>query len=103
MLCDRLILEPNLSRCLEQAVRTDDIRLDERIGSVNRAIHVGFGCEVHDRIDPFLPQQLLDQRAVPDVSLHEPQRGVGAHGLKICQIARVGQRVQNHQTVLRVT
>ena len=38
---------------------------------------MGFGGEVHDRVDPMLAQQRADQPAIADVAMDEDMPGFG--------------------------
>src|SRR5882762_11955685 len=78
MSIERALLEPDLARRFEHRVSADDVRFDKDVRSLNRSVHVRLCREVHDRVDPFLAQQLLDERRVADVSLHKPKSRVSA-------------------------
>jgi len=65
------VSDPRVAGRLEQRKSTNQICLDERCRPRNGAIHVGLGCEMHDRVDGPPANDLVDQFAVGDVTLHE--------------------------------
>jgi hypothetical protein len=57
---------------------------------------MALGGEVHDGAWAVLGQQLVHQRPVADVALHQGVTGVAAQGGQILWVAGVGQGVQGH-------
>jgi hypothetical protein len=55
---------------------------------------MALGREVHHRPRAVFRQQAVDQRAVPDVALHEGVPGVALQGGQVLEVARVGQGVE---------
>ena len=78
-------------RGIQQSLRADHVRLDERTGVEHRAVDVALGGEVHDRVDAG--QHLVELRCVEDVAVHERvARRVGDR-LEVGEVARVGEGV----------
>src|SRR6266480_3568412 len=90
----RPVFGPNRARCLQQLVGSPDVRINERIGTVNRAVHVRLGGEMHDRVDAFPLDDVAHRVTVANVALHERELLVVCHGLETRQIAGIGQSVQ---------
>ena len=83
---------------LEDRVRADQVRLDERLRVVQRVVHVRLGREVHDHV--ALADQAVDERRVADVAVHELDLVLDR--LQALAVARVGQGVEHDHLVLRV-
>ncbi|MNG19518.1 hypothetical protein D3C84_1036850 [compost metagenome] len=60
---------PVLTSNLQQSVGTDDIGFDEFSRSVDRAIHVGLGGQVHYRIRLLLAKHPFDLGTVTNIHL----------------------------------
>ena len=83
---------------LEDRVGADQVGLDERLGVVQRVVDVRLGREVHDGV--ALRDELVDQRAVADVAVHELDLVLDR--LQALAVAGVGERVQHDHLVLGV-
>lgn len=69
-----------------------DIRLNEGGRSQNGAIHMALRSQVQDGIHPL--QELLDQRAIAYVPVHEGVPGVALHLHQIGKVPGVGEEIQ---------
>ena len=85
---------PQLARGLEQRVCAEDVGAQERLGVVDRAVDVGLGGEVHDRVDAT---GAVDRRAhggrVADAALHEAVARVLGDRQQVLEVAGVGELV----------
>jgi len=103
VLCWRVVaVEPNTARRLQQIVRANNIRIDKRGGTGDRPIHVRLGRKMHDRVNVFLTQECLNHVPIDDVAFHESIIIVAGHGLQAGKIARVRERIENDESILRV-
>ncbi|MPM69922.1 hypothetical protein SDC9_116870 [bioreactor metagenome] len=92
---------PVLARRFEQAKGAHHIGLDEILGPVDRTIHMRFGRKIHNRARLMLFEQTLDQCRVSDITLDEMVARIALQGLKVLQIARVGELVNvDHRLVV---
>jgi len=85
---------PVVARGLEQCECPHDIGLDELTGTVDRAVDVAFGGEVHHRIGLVLGQKRGHQRSIADVAMHEHVVRVALQRRQRMQVAGVGQGVE---------
>jgi hypothetical protein len=60
---------------------------------------MALGGEVHDGARAVLGQQLVHQRPVADVALHQRVTGIAAQGGQVLRVAGVGQGVQRHHRI----
>src|SRR3546814_16165693 len=83
----RSTIQPRRLRRLQQAVRADDIGIDESIGAVDRPVDMAFGREVHDRIDRSIGQQPGDEVVIADIAMDErsEERRVGKECVNTCR------------------
>ena len=81
------------SRFFEQAERAIYIGADEVVRSLNRAIDVALGREVHNRLRPMRDQQLCNEFAIANVTLQKPVSPVRSDAGQIRGISRVGQLI----------
>jgi len=65
--------QPYLTRRFEQTVGAHDIGLDKGIRAVDGPVDMRLGGKMHDRIDAFLTQQVLDPFAVADITVDESE------------------------------
>ena len=96
------ILRPHCPRCLQQLVRAPNVRVDERIRTMNRSIDVGLGGEMHDGVDAFSLEDVPHRIAVPDVTLHKCESLVLGDRLQTRHVSGVGKRVQADDFIGRV-
>ncbi|MNM86486.1 hypothetical protein D3C81_986380 [compost metagenome] len=66
----------------EQGVSADDIGLDERRRAIDRTVHMGLGCQVHDRFGLEALKHSADRRRVGDIGLDEFITGVAGDALQ---------------------
>ena len=92
---------PDPPRRLEQRVGADHVRPDEFVRAQDRAVHVRFGCEMHDRRDPVIPQRPLDCAFVADIGVNETIPGVGRGPVETALVARIRERVEVDDTPRR--
>jgi len=81
---------------LEQLERAEHVGLHERVGAVDRAVDVGLGREVDDRVRAVAREQVGDERAVADVAAHERVARVAADRREVAEVPRVGELVEVH-------
>jgi hypothetical protein len=90
------------ARRLEQGVRAVDVRADEGLGVVDRAVDVGLGGEVHDDVDPVFGDGALDGVMIADVRVNKPiARIVGDVG-QVREVAGIRQLVEDDDDIVRV-
>ena len=85
---------------VEEDRRALDVRLHERTGVEQRAVHMGFGREVDDGVD--VPGYAVDRGPITDVAADELQPAVPAQVAEILLRPGVGQLVQHRDPQLRV-
>lgn len=83
----------------EQAEGSNEIRLDELLRIVDRAVHVRLGGKVHHRINRMLPQQRSDQVPVADVAADKHVPRVRLHRGETGAVSRIGELVKRHHTL----
>ena len=87
-------LRPILLGAVEQAEGADDVRLDERLGRIDGAVHVRLGGKVDHRVDRVLGEEAGHEGRVADVALRKDiTRAAGEVG-EVGGIAGVGQRIE---------
>ncbi|KAG9613234.1 hypothetical protein KCV01_g1332, partial [Aureobasidium melanogenum] len=85
---------PVVSRCLEQAQRTRDVRLHEGGRSVDGPIDVRLGGEVHDGMGAVGRQKIPYEAPVADVAMDEQVTVIALEGGQCPQVAGIRQFVQ---------
>ncbi len=85
---------PVAAHGFEQPEGAEHVGLDEVLGPVDGAVHVGFGREVDDGARLVLGQQAVDQRAVADVALHEDVVRIALERRQGLEVAGIGQLVE---------
>ena len=88
-------LDAELAGRVEQRARADHVGAGEGFLVVDRAVDVGLGGEVDDRVDPL--HRLADRRRVLDRALDE----AGALG-QVLAPAREGELVEDGHLALRL-
>ena len=79
---------------LQQFERAHDVRADESTGVADRAIDVGLGGKVDDRLAFVASQQIAEEGPVRDVPLHKDVlRRIAPLGQRV-EAGGVGQQVQ---------
>ncbi|MNC00260.1 hypothetical protein D3C75_475820 [compost metagenome] len=78
----------------EQAVSADDIGLDEVRWSVDGAIHMGFGRQVHYRCGLKLAKHHIERSTVADIYLIEAIAWRIGHRSQRLEIASIGKFVE---------
>ncbi|MNE16219.1 hypothetical protein D3C80_1091580 [compost metagenome] len=86
----------------EQGVSADDVGLDERGRAVDRPVHMGLGCQVHDRPRLKAFEHGADGCRVGDIGLDEFVSGVVGDALQRFEVAGVGQLVEVEHFVFGV-
>ena len=87
-------LHPRLSRRLQQHLRAGNVRLHEDPRPEDAAIDVALRGQVQDGIDRVLPDQVLDQLGVRDVSADEDVSRILPEVRDRLRVACVGQLVE---------
>ena len=88
---------PIMARGIQETQRAGDIRLHERLGRVDRAIHMRLGGEIQHGIDLMLGEQSRNQFLVPDITLLKNIARIGGEVREVGGIARVGEQVEIDQ------
>ncbi len=78
---------------LEQAEGAHEVGHDEVLGTINAAIDVALGSEVHHGVDLVLAEQAGEERSVQDVALNEDVARIVLECGEIGEITRVGELV----------
>ena len=97
-----IALDAVLTAGIHQDRGADDVGLKKDGGILNAAVHVAFGCEVHDDVGLFLFKDAVNRLAVADVRLAETEVFFLEHGGQGREVARVSQFVNADNTVLGV-
>src|SRR5947208_16388521 len=74
--------------------------MNERVGAVDRAIHMALRGEIDDRADVVKLQEPQRQIKVADIAFHERVAIVTLDRYKVLQIARVGELIEVHDGLL---
>lgn len=90
---------PGLARDIEQSIGADHVGLNKWSGTVDRAIHMGFRRQVHDRVGLPGGEHLAHRGMIGDVGAD--QGVVVARALQRLFRGRVGQFVNIDNTVIR--
>jgi hypothetical protein len=77
---------------VEQCLRAEHVRGDERGDAGDRAIDVRLGGEVHDEV--MAGDDLIDDKCIADVAVDKPQAWVVAHRCEVVHVSRIRQVVQ---------
>ena len=85
-----------LARRVEELEGAHDVGLDERLGAVDRAVHVALGGEVQDGVGPVVADHLLHRRPIRDVRLDEVEAVAPGAVREALEVARVGELVDDH-------
>src|SRR5262245_5669294 len=87
----------------EEPSRPDDVRLDERLRPVDRAVDMALGGEVDDDVRIEDLESTFERETVADVSLNEAVPLVTRDGIERAQVAGVGQLVEvQHAMIARL-
>ena len=82
------------SRFLQQTESAVDVGANEIVGTMNRPVHVAFGCKMHNSARALALQKGSYQVAFDDIALLKPVRRVLGDGFKIARIPGIGQFVE---------
>ena len=93
------LIQPDFFRRFQQCVRADNIGFDKGVRAGNGSVNVGFGGEMNKGISLLFAQQTFHQVLLQDITLHKAEPLVAFDGIQTGDIARVGQSIQNHQSV----
>src|SRR5579859_8177949 len=88
---------------LEQRVGADDVGVYEGIRTIDGAVHVGLGGEMHHRVDGAFAHQLVHQRLIADVAVHEAETLAPFQPCQVEAAAGIGERIQHRDPVGRVS
>ncbi len=94
--------QPPGARGFQQAVRADNVGLDELGRTIDGAVDVGFSRQVHDRLRREALEHRADTGLIADIRLHELIARVGGNRLQRFKVARVGQFVEVQHFVVGV-
>lgn len=98
----RLQRAPVGAHFFQQAEGADDVGLDEVLGAVDRAVHMGFRGEVEDRPRLVLGEQAGYQLAIADIAGDEGVPGVAVEAGEVLPVAGVGELVEaDHRLVMQ--
>lgn len=88
---------------VEQFERSYQIGVNERTRAVDGAIDVRFRRQIENHVGSVLSQQLVEQDAIRQISMHEVEVGLMAQGGKVIEIAGVGEQVEHDQIDIRAS
>src|SRR5690606_19010267 len=88
--------------CIEQHLRPHDVRLDEFRGPMYRSIDVGLGCEMHDRIDLLLFQEVVYEIVFANIAMHEADAVGCTQGFDVREVARIRERIEHDDAIFGV-
>lgn len=86
--------QPELTCGFEQREGTEDIGLDKVSWALNAAINVRLGGKMDHSVNLLIGKQLLKQRLITDIGMHETVIGVILNILKVGRVTGVGQFVK---------
>jgi hypothetical protein len=86
--------DPVVTNCFKEPERSDDVRLDEVFGAVDRPVYVAFSREIDYGSWLVFAQQLIKKLAVTNVTLNEVMPARVMQTRKILQIPGVGESVE---------
>src|SRR5690606_37341731 len=89
---------------VEEGAGPEDVRAEEELGVLDRAVNVGLGREVDDGIDRVLRNERVCERAVADVSPHEgePLPLFPSKRRDVLEVPCIRERVEAYDGYLRV-
>ena len=96
------LVEPDRGGGLEQAVGADDIGFDKGVGAGDGAVDVALGGEMDDGVDEMAAQQLLGQRLVANVAMHEMEVAGAFKSGEIVALAGISERIEHDDGVSRM-
>ena len=83
----------------QQDERADDVRVDETLRAVDRAIDVRLGREIHDRNGLMLAEDAADRVTVRNVCADERDSRILQNVVEVQQAAGVRQLVDNDDAI----
>ncbi len=90
------LVQPDIACSLEQLVRAQNVGFDKGIRAMDGPVHVALGGKVDERVDLVLAKQFLNERAIPNVSVHELDV---FYALKARPVPSIGESIKNDQPV----
>jgi hypothetical protein len=89
------------ANALKQVEGTDDVRLDELAGPVDRTVHMALCGKVDDGTRLVLRQKRIDAVAVTDVATHENVPHIVLQRAQVFEVAGIGQLVEVYDALIR--
>lgn len=87
---------------IEQHTRADDIRLQENLRILNRAVDMRLRCEIDDNIRLLLLKNAINRLAVRDIRTDELEVLLLHRALKRLKVARIRQLIHTDNAVRRM-
>ena len=88
-----------LPRRLQKDERADDVRFDEGARAVDGAVDVRLGRQIQDRVGPLLGEYASHHGPIGNIRPHEADAGIFERLFEVQQAARVGEFVDDDETV----
>ena len=88
-------VQPDRLGGLEQGVGAQHVGVDEGVGPVDGAVHMGLGGKVDDGVHRIVAQGLRYRIEIPDVAVNEAEVGLFPQGCQVFDVAGVGQGIQH--------
>ena len=88
-----------LPRRLQKDERADDVRFDEGARVVDGAVDVRLGRQIQDRVGPLLGEYASHHGPIGNIRPHEADAGIFERLFEVQQAARVGELVDDDETV----
>ena len=83
-------------------MRAVDVVLGELEAVAEGVVDVGLSGEVHDGVDAFGDEEVVDQVGAGDVAFHELEAGGVFRRVKVLEVGAVVELVEDHDLVVRV-
>ncbi|KAF5031337.1 hypothetical protein DSECCO2_628790 [anaerobic digester metagenome] len=93
---------PHLAGCFQQVEGAHDVGPGEGKGIGDGTVHVTFGRQVDDAVDPVLFKHAPHLVGVADIGFDEPVVGLLLNIVQVGQVAGVGELVEVHDAVVGI-
>ena len=97
-----IAFQPGFSSGFQHAVRAVDVRVDEGVRTVYRAVDMRFGRKVRDPVELLVDQDSCHECLVFNVAVDEVKAGMFGKLYQVGLIAGISQGVQNNDSLFRV-
>ena len=87
---------PSRAGGVKEALRAEDIGLQEELRIFDAAVHVALGGKVHHHVEAVFGKEAVDEFAVANVAFHEEAAFVVYVFRNRAEVAGVGEQVEHH-------